>query len=193
MAPIAESKIAADSAAETLTPLSIAGAFLLTPHVVEDDRGSFTRLWCGDLAGRYGLPTTIDHYSRSVNRRVGTLRGMHYQIAPHDESKWVRCAAGSIWDVLLDLRPTSPSYRHWAGVELSADNDHQVYVPPGVAHGFLTLADQSVVHYAISGRYHPAAARGIRWNDPAFEISWPAEPTTISPRDANYPLFYDLA
>lgn len=125
----------------------------------------------------------------SRNRRAHTLRGMHYQLPPHEEAKLVRCTAGAIWDVIVDLRPGSATWLRWTGAELSAENGSALYVPEGFAHGFLTLRDDTEVFYQMSAFYEPGAARGLRWNDPRIGIAWPAEPAVISERDAAYPDF----
>ena len=126
--------------------------------------------------------------SVSFNEIAGTLRGMHYQAEPHVETKLVRCTAGAIYDVVIDMRPASKTYLQWCGEELSAENRRSLYIPPGCAHGFITLEDRSEVLYEISEFYHPECARGVRWNDPAFGVVWPRQPARISARDAAYPL-----
>lgn len=168
----------------------IEGAFVVVPERQKDTRGYFARTFCrAELASR-GLVTSVEQCSVSWNQRAGTLRGMHYQVAPRAETKLVRCTRGAIYDVLLDLRPTSSSFRLWHASELSADNGLSLYVPEGVAHGFQTLVDDTEVHYQISAAYDPACARGVRWDDPAFAIEWPKCATrTISERDQKFPLF----
>ncbi len=138
---------------------------------------------------RAGMDTRIEQCSLSHNSKRHTLRGMHYQVAPHEESKWVSCQVGEVFDVIVDVRPESSTYGQWFGVVLSATNHNTIFVPPGVAHGFLTLADETTVHYQIGGVFEPASARGVRWDDSAFAINWPATPAVISDRDANYPDF----
>lgn len=172
-----------------LTALEIEGAWRIDarPHV--DERGSFTRHWCAKTFAAYGLPTEVLQVSQSYNKRRGTLRGMHFQHAPHSECKWVRCTRGRVYDVLLDLRPDRGSFGRWVAVELEASAATQVFIPAGVAHGFLTLTDDAMVHYSITAEYEPTAAGGVRWNDPAFAIHWPFEPSVISDRDAEFPLF----
>ena len=132
------------------------------------------------------MDPAVAQCSVSFNRTAGTLRGMHYQAPPHGECKLVRCTMGAICDVILDLRADSPTLRQWTAVELSADNRRMLYVPAGVAHGFQTLQNDTEVFYQISAPHHPSSARGVRWNDPAFEIAWPREVTVISERDRNY-------
>jgi dTDP-4-dehydrorhamnose 3,5-epimerase len=170
----------------TETPL--AGAFVVEPEPKPDERGFFARIWCREEFEAHGLDTALAQCSISFNRRAGTLRGMHYQAAPHEEVKLVRCTAGSLLDVIIDLRPGSPTAgRHFA-VVLSAANRRMLYVPRGFAHGYQTLEDDTEVAYQISEFYHPELARGVRWNDPAFNIDWPAAAERIiSPRDAEYP------
>jgi dTDP-4-dehydrorhamnose 3,5-epimerase len=169
------------------TPAGLTGAFLIDPEPVHDERGFFARTFCVDELAAHGISMTPKQCSVSYNEHRGTLRGLHYQSAPHEEQKLVRCTAGSIFDVIVDLRPASPQFRGWIGVELSAANRRALYIPPGLAHGFLTLSDASEVYYIISVAHAPAHARGLHWNDPAFGIKWPATPTVISARDAGYP------
>ena len=167
---------------------------MLEPERHEDERGYFARTFCVDELAAQGLETRVAQCSVSWNRRAGTLRGMHYQVPPHEEVKLVRCSRGALYDVLLDLRPSSTSYRAWQAFELSARNGHGLYVPAGVAHGFQTLVDDTEVSYQISSPYQPAAARGIRWDDPAFRIKWPTcESRIISERDRGFPLFEEPA
>lgn len=169
-----------------LTPTELPGVFVVDVEPARDDRGSFHRQWCARELAAHGLVATLAQASLSVNTWRGTLRGMHYQAAPHGETKLVSCARGAIYDVLVDLRP-GPTRHRWVGYELSAANRRMLYVPEGVAHGFLTLEDASEVQYFISTFYEPASARGVRYNDPAFGIRWPAAVEVISARDAGYP------
>jgi dTDP-4-dehydrorhamnose 3,5-epimerase len=155
----------------------------------EDKRGHFARVWDGAVFAEHGLNPTLAQCSVSFNRRKGTLRGMHYQVPPHAEAKLVRCTRGALFDVCLDLRPDSPAFRRWVGVELTPDNGRALYVPEGCAHGFLTLADATEVLYLISAPYVPEAAAGVRWDDPAFAIAWPGAVAVIHERDAAYPAF----
>jgi dTDP-4-dehydrorhamnose 3,5-epimerase len=168
---------------------ALPGALIIELEPSQDERGTFTRLWDRDEFQRHGLPATIDQCSSAYNKAKGTLRGMHYQVAPHEETKVVICAAGAIHDVIVDLRAGSPTFRRWHAVELSADNGIALYVPAGLAHGYLTLREHTSVHYLISGVYSPDHARGVRWNDPAFGIRWPNDARIISPRDRQYPDF----
>jgi len=172
----------------TETPL--AGTWVVEPERVQDERGFFARTFDADEFARRGMRTAFPQCSVSFNARAGTLRGMHYQAAPHEEAKLVRCTAGAVYDVVVDLRPGSPTRMRWFGVELSAGNHRALYVPEGFAHGFQTLVDGSEVFYQISARYHAASGRGVRWDDPAFGIRWPsAEVRVISDRDGAYPDF----
>jgi dTDP-4-dehydrorhamnose 3,5-epimerase len=171
------------------TALDIEGAWRIDSEPHADERGTFTRLWCAQTFAEYGLPSRVAQESQSCNLEAGTLRGMHFQCAPHQESKWVRCLRGRIYDVLLDLRADSPTYRCWTAVELDDRSPAQIFIPAGVAHGFLTLTPGALVHYSIDTPYQPAAASGVRWDDPAFQIDWPREPRRISQRDASFPLF----
>lgn len=170
----------------------LAGAWLLDVEPHQDDRGSFSRIWCRREFGERGLATDLVQASLSWNARRGTLRGMHYQAPPKAEVKLVRCVRGAVHDVILDLRPDSPSYgRHFAG-ELSAENRRAMYVPEGFAHGFQALRDGSEVLYHMSEFYSPEHGRGVRWDDPAFGIEWPVPDPIMNERDRTYPDF-DLA
>ena len=156
----------------------------VTPH--EDERGGFARTYDEDAFARAGLPTDWPQCNTSWNRRRGTLRGMHFQAAPKEEPKLVRCTAGRVFDVAVDLRRSSSTYLGWVGVELSAEKRNALFIPAGLAHGFLTLEDGSEVYYQMGAVYDGALQRGVRWNDPAFAIAWPFEPIVISARDAGY-------
>jgi dTDP-4-dehydrorhamnose 3,5-epimerase len=154
-----------------------------------DDRGYFARTFCVEEFATHGLETNYPQHSTSFSARKGTLRGMHYQQAPHGEAKLVRCTQGTILDVIIDIRPDSPTYRRWQQFELSSLNGHQLYIPKGFAHGFQTLSDHAEMSYLISTPYEPQMARGIRYNDPAFGISWPLTVAEISEKDLNWPDF----
>jgi dTDP-4-dehydrorhamnose 3,5-epimerase len=167
------------------------GAWLIQPETVEDERGFFARTYSHAEFAERGLETHWTQCSLSYNAKAATLRGMHYQAHPYEEAKLVRCSRGALYDVLLDLRRGSPTYRRWYAVELTAQNHRLLYVPRGLAHGFMTLADETEVSYQISATYHPASARGVRWNDPAFGIQWPGPVSTLSLRDRDYPDFND--
>ena len=169
-------------------PTELPDAFVLELERHEDERGFFARAWCRDELADHGLVSELAQCSISRNSSSGTLRGMHFQNAPHEEAKLVRCTAGSIFDVIIDLRYNSPTYSKWVGIELEAEQGNALYVPKGFAHGFQTLADGSDVLYMISDPYVPEAASGVRWDDPAFGIEWPhAETRTISERDLAWP------
>lgn len=173
------------------TPTPLAGAFVVSAERMADERGHFARLYCREEFARQGLDPSLAQTSVSWNRDSGTLRGMHYQAAPHAEAKLVRCTRGALFDVIVDLRPDSGTRGSWFGMELAADGDDMLYVPEGFAHGFLTLAADTEVHYQISVPYHPPASRGFRWDDPEVGISWPAQPRVISARDRKLPLLRD--
>lgn len=169
---------------------ALLGAYLIEPEPIRDERGFFARTYDADEFAERNLRTAFSQCSISYNRRAGTLRGMHFQEVPHQEAKLVRCTAGAIFDVIIDLRPESPMFTRWVGAELTAENRRALYVPEGFAHGFQTLLDQTEVFYQISVPYHPTSARGVRWDDPAFGIEWPpAGERTISERDRNHPDF----
>jgi dTDP-4-dehydrorhamnose 3,5-epimerase len=170
-------------------PTALSGAYVVEMDPVADERGFFARLWCRKEFQVLGLSTAVEQTSISFNRKKGTLRGMHYQAAPREEVKLVRCTRGAIYDVILDLRTDSPTPCRWFAAELTADNGKMMYVPAGFAHGFQTLADQSEVFYQISEAYCPEMARGVRWNDPAFQIIWPIPNPILSMRDRGYPDF----
>ena len=171
---------------------NLPGAFIVDIERHADERGFFARTWSAEEFGSHGLSKTLSQCSMSHNVRKGTLRGMHYQAAPHEEAKLVRCTRGAIHDVALDLRPGSPTRHRWTAVELSADNRRMLFVPEGVAHGFQTLVDDTEVFYQISRFHQPDAQRGVRWHDPALGIPWPVRDTIVSARDAALPLLADL-
>ena len=171
-----------------LEPLTLAKAFLVKPHRLEDDRGFFARTWCAREFAEHGLEPSLSQCSISFNKGRGTLRGLHYQAPPYAEAKLVRCTRGAVFDVIVDLRPASSTYLRHCTVTLTADNRDALYVPKGCAHGFLTLEDESEVLYQMSSDYVPTAARGVRWDDPAFGIAWPAAPDVIADRDRTWPL-----
>jgi dTDP-4-dehydrorhamnose 3,5-epimerase len=156
------------------------GAFLIEPEPLEDERGFFARTWCRKEFEKHGLDPNWVQCNISYNKRKGTLRGMHYQIAPYAEAKLVRCTMGSIYDVIIDLRPDSKTYRQWFSAELSAENRKMIYIPQGFAHGFQTLLDNTELFYQMSEFYAPEYARAVRWNDPQFKILWPEAEHTIS-------------
>jgi dTDP-4-dehydrorhamnose 3,5-epimerase len=169
------------------TETKLKGAFVIEPERIEDERGFFARTFCEREFEARGLNARVAQCSISFNRKKGTLRGMHYQVAPHEEAKLVRCTRGAIYDVIIDLRADSPTFRQWVAVELTEDNRRMLYIPEGFAHGFQTLEDNTEVFYQISEFYHPESARGVRWDDPAFGIDWPPEDQrVISARDQDY-------
>jgi len=167
------------------TPLP--GAFVIEPELLEDERGFFARTWCERELTARGLVPRIAQCSTSFNKKKGTLRGLHYQAPPFEETKIVRCIRGSMYDVIVDLRPDSATFTRHFAVVLTAENRKMLYIPAGFAHGFLTLADDTEVTYRMGARYVPDAARGVRWDDPRLGIAWPARPAVISERDAAYP------
>ena len=163
------------------------GAFIMEPERFEDERGFFAHGWSpGELAA-HKLEAPLVESAISFNKKKGTLRGMHYQASPHGQIKIVRCTMGAIYDVIIDLRPQSPTFKQWIAVELAAANRLMLYVPKDFAHGFQTLADETELTYHMSHTYAPESARGVRWNDPAFSISWPLPVSIIAERDRLYP------
>jgi dTDP-4-dehydrorhamnose 3,5-epimerase len=165
---------------------TLAGATLIEPEPHVDDRGAFARVFCVEEFADAGIPIEFPQCNLSVNDRAGTLRGMHFNVEPFGESKLVRCVRGAIHDVIVDLRPDSPTRFRHLGVDLTAGNRLALFVPAGFAHGFVTLVDATDVYYHMGAAYHPGSARGIRWDDPAIGISWPIEPTVMSDADAGY-------
>lgn len=154
---------------------------------IGDDRGYFGRLWCEREMAEQGLVSVIRQSNVGFSPRKGTLRGLHYQCAPHQEVKIVRCTRGRVFDVVVDLRPDSPTYCAWHGEELTPDNGKMLYVPEGCATGYLTLEDDSEIYYNTSEFYAPDAATGVRWDDPAFAIDWPTQPAVLSDNDVSWP------
>jgi dTDP-4-dehydrorhamnose 3,5-epimerase len=174
--------------------LPLAGAFLVEPERRDDGRGFFARAWCRREFEDYGIRCDWVQCNLSFNRRRGTLRGLHYQRAPWGEAKLVRCVRGAAYDVIVDLRPGSPHYGRWAAAELTADNRRMLYVPEGFAHGFQTLEDNTELFYQMGQYYLPKAAAGLRWDDPALGIAWPAcRRRLLSARDRAYPDFVPCA
>jgi len=167
----------------------ISGVFELLLEPMLDERGFFARTWGRKEFEAQGLDSSLEQCSISYSTRKRTLRGMHFQVAPFEETKLVRCTRGAIYDVVLDLRPGSHTYKQWTSVFLTAENRNMIYVPKGCAHGFLTLQNDTEVFYQMSEVFDPASARGVRWNDPAFGISWPEKVEVISERDRAYPDF----
>ena len=172
-----------------IAPTALAGAYVIDVEAAADERGFFARTFCREEFAAHGLRLTFVQANLSSNRREGTLRGMHFQAPPYEEGKLLCCSRGAIYDVILDLRPGSSTFGRWESFELSARNRRLLYVPEGIAHGFQTLEDESDVFYLMTQSYHPEAARGVRWNDPAFAIAWPSRSPILSERDASYPDF----
>jgi dTDP-4-dehydrorhamnose 3,5-epimerase len=173
----------------TFEETPIVGTFVIRPERVADNRGFFARTYSHEEFRRRGLDPVFVLQGLSHNDTRGTLRGMHLQLPPHDENKLVACSQGAIYDVVLDLRPQSPSYRRWYAANLTARGLESLYIPKGCAHGFITLEDDTLVHYDISAPHAPELARGYRYDDPAFQIAWPMAPVVISDRDLAYPPF----
>ena len=165
------------------------GAFVLESERAEDERGWFARVYDEAELEQRGLAARFAQGSIASNKERGTLRGMHYQAEPHAEAKLVRCIRGAVHDVIVDLRPASPTFKRWVAVELTAASGRMLYVPEGLAHGYLTLEDESETLYLISAPYAPEAARGVRWDDPAFGIEWPHDPQVMSEKDRAWPDF----
>jgi dTDP-4-dehydrorhamnose 3,5-epimerase len=165
------------------------GAFVVKLEKFEDERGFFARSWCRREFESQGLNPNLLQCNISFNRKKGTLRGMHYQAPPNEEAKLVRCTMGAIYDVIIDLRPDSSTFKQWISLEMTSENKKMIYIPEHFAHGFITLEDNTEVFYQMSEFYAPDFARGIRWNDPVFSIQWPIEPVTLSEADRNFPDF----
>ncbi len=162
------------------------GAFIVEPELLEDERGFFARTWCRKEFEQHGLNPNLVQCNISFNRQKGTLRGMHYQASPFEETKIVRCTMGAIYDVIIDLRPDSKKFMCWIAIELSAENRKMIYIPEGFAHGFQTLVDNTEVFYQMSEFYAPEYACGVRWNEPKFNIKWPDGVKIISVKDDNF-------
>ncbi len=174
-----------------ISTTAIEGPAIIDLEQRSDDRGFFARTFCTDEFGAAGLQTVVEQCNLSGNYKAGTLRGMHFQIAPHPEAKLVRCIRGAIVDIIVDMRPDSPTRLQHVAVELTADNRRAFYVPPFFAHGYQTLVDDSEVLYQVSGSYEPSAERGLRHDDPALGITWPLPVSVISAKDASWPLIAD--
>lgn len=172
-------------------PTELAGVAVIELEPHRDERGSFARTFDAELFAAHGLEVSVVQCNTSFNARAGTLRGLHYQAAPHGEGKLVRCTRGRVFDVALDLRPESSTHRRWLSLELDAAGTRSLFIPAGCAHGFQTLADDSEVHYQMTHAYVPESARGVRWDDAAFAIAWPEPPEgrerLLSVRDGAYP------
>lgn len=168
------------------TETKLKGAFIIEPERLEDDRGFFARIFDSKAFEQNGLEFKLVEASISFNKEKGTLRGMHYQVRPYAETKIVRCTRGRIFDAIIDLRPKSKTFKRWLGVELNEENRKMLYIPKGFANGFITLEDGSEISYQMDQTYKPEYARGLRWNDKAFKISWPIEPKVISAKDLSW-------
>ncbi len=167
----------------------IKGVYLLTLERIADERGFFARLWSQTEFAEHGIDSSLAQCNLSFNPHRGTLRGMHYQLPPYEETKIVRCTMGAIFDVAVDLRRDSPTFRQWVGASLTAENREMLVIPPGCAHGYMTMAENTEVSYQVSVHYAPGHSAGVRWNDPAFGIQWPGDVTVIADRDRDYPDF----
>ena len=165
------------------------GVFVVDVEPRSDERGFLAVGFNREEFAKHGLDPNVVQCNITYNAKRGTLRGMHFQVKPHEQPKLVRCVRGSVFDVAVDLRPESPTFRKWVGYDLTADNRRMLYIPAGLAHGFVTLEDDTEVIYQMSEVYAPESARGVRWNDPAFGIKWPVKPVVVNERDASYPDF----
>jgi dTDP-4-dehydrorhamnose 3,5-epimerase len=168
------------------TETSLPGVWIIDVEPVWDERGYFARMFCREEFLQHGLNPHIEQCSMSYNAKKGTLRGLHWQRAPHEEAKLIRCIKGAVWDVAVDVREESDAYRRWFGTELSAGNGKALYIPEGFAHGFVTLENETTVMYQISAEYHPNSAAGLVWDDPVVGIAWPVKPRIISDKDRNW-------
>ncbi len=173
----------------TFVELDLPGLFLIEPDVHGDERGSFRRHLCADEFSAHGLAPVVAQGNISENVRGGTLRGLHYQSGPYAEAKTLSCVTGAVYDITVDLRPESPTFMRWVSAQFSADDRRSLHVPAGCANGWMTLVPDTIVHYYMSERFVPEAARGIRYDDPQFDFRWPMPPTVISDRDRTFPDF----
>ena len=172
------------------TETQLKGAYIIEPELIRDERGFFGRSWCQKEFTERGLNPNLVQCNISFNHKKGTLRGMHYQAKPYEEAKLVRCTMGAIYDVIIDIRPESPTFKQWVAVELTAENRRMLYIPEWIAHGFQTLVDNTEVFYQMSEFYHSESATGLRWDDPIFGIVWPqTSQIIISEKDKSYPNF----
>jgi dTDP-4-dehydrorhamnose 3,5-epimerase len=171
------------------TKAALQGAYVIDLEKHADTRGFFARVFCQHEFAEHDLPRDMVQMNLSHSPEKGTLRGLHYQVAPHEEAKYIRCTRGAVYDVSVDVRPDSPTFGQWMGVELTQDNYRMVYVPEGCAHGYLTLTADSEVNYQVSSFYTPGVERGIRYDDPAIGIEWPAEIRVVSEKDRSWPAF----
>jgi dTDP-4-dehydrorhamnose 3,5-epimerase len=170
-------------------PTKLQGAFLVSIRKIVDNRGFFGRAWCKDELGQHGLNPNMLQLNTALSHKKGTIRGMHYQEAPHAEAKFIRCTRGAIYDVIVDLRKDSPTFSQWVGVELTADNGDMLYAPEGFAHGYQTLEDDTEMYYLTTAAYAPSSARGLRFDDPKLAIDWPLPLSVISEADQKWPDF----
>lgn len=171
-------------------PTKLEGTFIVEPPIRRDERGLFSRVWCKEQFGEFGLESDFVQSNQSLSLKAGTLRGLHYQVAPYDEAKLIRCIHGSLFDVVIDVRPDSSTYLQWMGTILTADSYRMLYMPPGLAHGFQTLENDTQIMYMVDKLYKPEAERGIRWDDPTFNIEWPEPGAPIlSEKDLQWPDF----
>jgi dTDP-4-dehydrorhamnose 3,5-epimerase len=169
------------------TETKLRGAYVIEPQTLNDERGFFARTWSGEEFSAKGLNANLVQCNTSNNKLKGTVRGMHFQSPPHEEAKLIRCTAGALYDVIVDLRPDSPTWGQWFGIELTRQNLRMIYVPEGFAHGYQTLADDTDVFYQVSAYYHQESASGVRWDDPTIAIDWPLQISVISERDRKLP------
>ena len=169
------------------TQSRLPGAWIIDITAFRDDRGLFAMTWLPDEFRQHGIEPTLAQCNLAFNHKRGTLRGMHFQQAPHAQAKIIRCTRGALLDVIIDLRPESPAYCQWEAVELTADNRRMLYMPEGIAHGYLTLTDEVEAYYHASSPWAPSAESGVRWDDPAFGVAWPFAPDVISAKDAAWP------
>ncbi|RZS96968.1 dTDP-4-dehydrorhamnose 3,5-epimerase [Cecembia calidifontis] len=167
----------------------ISGSFVIKPNKIEDHRGFFSRIYCKEEFGKHNIDFQVEQVNMSFCTKKGTIRGLHFQKSPFEEAKLLRCTHGSIFDVIVDLRPKSPSYLKWFGTELSEKNNEMIFVPPGCAHGYLSLEDFTAVSYMVNTPYSPGFEGGIRYDDPIFNIKWPIEISVVSEKDQNIPNF----
>jgi len=173
------------------TETKLNGVFIIEPEKLEDERGFFARSFDSEIFKEHGLNPNVRQCNMSYNKEKGTVRGMHFQLHPHQEAKYLRCIGGRIFDAVVDLRQKSSTFKQWIGVEMSAENRKMIFVPEGCVNGFQTLTDDVELAYQASEAYIPQYERGLRWNDPAFGIKWPLEPTVMSEKDKSWPLFQD--
>ncbi|MDO6439802.1 dTDP-4-dehydrorhamnose 3,5-epimerase [Cyclobacterium sp. 1_MG-2023] len=173
------------------TETKLKGAYIIDVKKIEDERGYFGRVFCKNEFDEVGIESNIAQTNMSFNPKKGTLRGMHYQVTPYEETKLVKCTSGAIFDCIVDLRKDSPTYLEWIGVELTEENNRMLFVPRDFAHGFITLKDNTAIQYFVSQFYAPGAEKGIKWDDPKINIQWPIDVAVISEKDNNHPYLND--